>query len=433
MTINKSRKLFFAISAAIFGLMLICNFFTGLYSDDFAYCFSFATKQRITSIADIFPSIYAHGRIMNGRAVAHFFVQLFLLLPLPLFKLVNSAMFLLQILLIYRICTGDKHNNLLLLGIFTAIWYFEPAFGQVNLWLDGSCNYLWSITVGLIFLMPYINRFLYGKSLKSPAAKVFFVLIGFSAGGYLENASAAVILTALLLIAEIKFIRREKIKLYEVLGFVLSIGGYLFMATAPGTLKNKAAEMSLNALRLNFMTALDMFKTFMPLQLAFVLLLITAIYIKTDKNKILLAVTFAIGALCANFILTAASYYPERCAFCSVVLLVAADAVLVNLLAESKYKLPSVCLIAAVIFVSGYNICVGLNDIYSTNAQLKSAVSYIYECKNAGIADVKLPMIESHTKYSAVHDLKYLDTEDSSTWPNYSMSRYYGINSVIGQ
>ena len=50
-----------------------------------------------------------------------------------------------------------------------------------------------------------------------------------------------------------------------------------------------------------------------------------------------------------------------------------------------------------------------------------------------GILDIDLPLVQATTKYSPAYDLKYLDTEDAATWPNHSMSRYYGINSVIGR
>ncbi len=433
MRINKSKAGFYIICLAIFLLMLICNFLTGKYSDDFAYCYSFATKERITGLFDIFPSIYAHGAKMNGRAAAHFFAQLFLLLPSPVFKIINSGMFVLQSVLIYYFCKQrKKHNNLLFLGIFGAIWCFQPSFGQVNLWLDGACNYLWSGVFGFIFLMPLINKFLYNKSTDSHIKGIFYAAAGLVAGSYLENASAAMIFMAVLLLIGIKFFRKYKIEPWHIISVICSISGYILMMSAPGTAKNKAAELSLKAFRVNFITALEMLNRFRPLLIVLVILFVIAISVKADKNKIALAGIFTAGALCANFILTFASYYPERCGFCCVLLLTAANAVLISELYESPYKTALICLISSLLLITSYNVIIGLNDIYATELQRRAGEQYIYECKANGISDIELPLIQAVTKYSPAYDLKYLDTEDSSTWPNHSMALYYEINSIIG-
>ncbi len=434
MKVNKSKFVFYSLCLLMFLLMLLCNFLTGKYSDDFAYCYSFATKQRITNIFEIFPSICAHGNIMNGRAIAHFFAQLFLLLPPPVFKIINSAVFVLQILLIYTVCKPkDGHNNLLFASIFGAIWCFEPSFGQVNLWLDGSCNYLWSIVAGFIFLLPLINKFMYGKPEKSIINRIFFIIMGFVAGAYLENASASVIFMAVLLICGIKFFKKYKTEPHHIIGVISSVIGYITMMSAPGTAKNKAAEMSLQAIRVNFITALEMLNRFRPLLIVLAVLFVIAVSVKTDINKIILSAIFAAGALCANFILTFASYYPERCAFCVAVLLTAAAAHLVSDLFAGKYNTALTCLMVSLLLITGYNVLIGVNDIYATEKQRIANVEYISECKANGILDIEIPLVSATTRYSPAYDIKYLDTQDASTWPNYSMARYYEINSVTGR
>lgn len=63
---------------------------------------------------------------------------------------------------------------------------------------------------------------------------------------------------------------------------------------------------------------------------------------------------------------------------------------------------------------------------------MKQNEAYIYACKEKGILDIEVPMISGSTKYSVGGSNKYLDTEDAAMWPNYSMSYYYGVNSIIG-
>ncbi len=428
---DRSKLLFIISVIGIFAVMLLCNLLTDKCADDYGYCINFATKERLTSFFELFPSMAAHAVKMNGRLVAHFFVQLFLLLPAWIFKILNTLVFVLQIFLIYRISEIANNKSLLLLGIFGSIWIFEPAFGQVNLWLDGSCNYLWAITAGLIFLYPLINKFLYDKELGGMVSKILFIIFGFIAGAFLENVSAAVIFMAFLLLLAIRFINRSKVNLYYAFALMSAVTGYLFMMSAPAEHANKAAEFSFNVLRKNFITALEMMYSFAPLIVAFAVFLTIALCIRKENKRIILSVILFVGALCANFIMTVASYYPERCAFCVVVLIVAADAVLLNVLIDSNYKMFSYAVISGLLVYTLYFGILGVNDIYNTHKQIKANEDYIYECKEQGIEDVYLKMVYPETKYSAAKGLKYLDTENPEIWPNNTMAKYYGVNSII--
>ena len=203
---DKTSLSFVFCTTVIFIFIFICNLLTDKCADDYGYFINFATKERITSFFEIFESMAAHAVKMNGRLVAHFLVQMFLLLPAGIFKVVNTIVFMMQIFIIYRISAEDNRKPMLLLWIFGALWLYEPAFGQVNFWLDGSCNYLWSITAGLIFLYPFINKYIYDKNITNKFVKLIFVIFSFFAGAFLENASASVIFISVLLLIAIKFI-----------------------------------------------------------------------------------------------------------------------------------------------------------------------------------------------------------------------------------
>ena len=85
----------------VYTFMLACNLLTGLCVDDFSYFNDFSAKgERIDSFWRIFSSLEAHMKIMNGRTIAHFFVHLFLYLPLPIFKIINAAAFVLLLIMI---------------------------------------------------------------------------------------------------------------------------------------------------------------------------------------------------------------------------------------------------------------------------------------------------------------------------------------------
>ena len=57
---------------------------------------------------------------------------------------------------------------------------------------------------------------------------------------------------------------------------------------------------------------------------------------------------------------------------------------------------------------------------------------HLIQCAENGIKDVSLTVVQADTKYAAVWGLRYLSTDDASTWPNNAMAKYYGIDSIIG-
>lgn len=78
----KADKILLAIVfVCIFLLMLYCNIKTPMLIDDYSYLYSFDDWSRIENVFQIFPSMAAHRLSMNGRVVAHFFLQFFLMFP----------------------------------------------------------------------------------------------------------------------------------------------------------------------------------------------------------------------------------------------------------------------------------------------------------------------------------------------------------------
>ena len=196
----RSGRVRAALLLGIFLLMLLGNVLTPYAVDDWAYMHSFATGERLTRFGEIFPSMAAHAQTMNGRLFAHFWAQLFLLLPKAVFNIVNALIFTALIALLARLTQPEsERDNLILLMIFCAVWVFVPAFGQVFFWLDGACNYGWGCVIGFAFLAPYI-RLLDRDAKKKPLFWILWMLAGFYTGAYLENmAAGAIFLSALLL------------------------------------------------------------------------------------------------------------------------------------------------------------------------------------------------------------------------------------------
>lgn len=432
--LNQSKTLFFCLCAGIFVILMVCNFWTGMAVDDYTYSFSFSTGERIASVPDIFPSLRAHYGTMNGRLLAHFFVQLFLLLPHAVFKVLNSGMFLLQVLLIYRICKpSGAPNNLVFASVFGAIWVFEPAFGQVNLWQDGACNYLWSAVFGLAFLIPIIRRLRYREAEKAAGWRALYPMLGFAAGGYLENLSAAVIVMAFLLLLLLRFYKKERVPARFILGLAAAAAAYALMAAAPGEMKNKIVKGGLWFYRQNFIKTLETYRTFWLPAAAFIVLFVLAASIERNKDALILSALFALGSLCANFIFIFSSYYPARASSGSALFLIAADAILAAELFATKYDALLISSALVLLAVTFYDGGIGINDIYTTHSAMQANIASLRQFKAEGKLDVSLPMIHPSTRYSLVQSLKYLDTKDPSSWPNAAMAKYYGVRTIIGK
>ncbi len=431
--VNKSKYSLWGMAGIIFMIMLLCNMLTDKCVDDYAYLYSYADGTRITDILDVFPSMVGHYSKMNGRLIAHFFVQFFLFLPPIIFKVLNSAVFVLQIFLLYKICNRkNEHNALLFLSIFGLVWIFQPAFGQVNLWLDGACNYLWCVAVELIYIIPFINKLVSDKNIDNKVLQILFIVSGFIAGAYSENASPASIFMVFLFIVIAKYYKHYRLKYYHYCTFIASLIGFIFMMAAPAEWNNKATEFSFGILRGNFMNALEMYEKFKILLVAFIILFVLAIVSKVKSEIIATSVILILGSICTNFIMAVASYFPERSAFFAAILLIAACGILSAELFNTKYCTSMVCIGLCILLFTFYYGCIGVNDIYVTHAHVAANESYIVECKNNGISDISVPMVTSQTKYSAFYKIKYLDTSDPTTWPNIYMSRYYDVDSIIG-
>ena len=432
--LNTSRKLLWLFYIVLFGFMFLCNALTMKLADDFAYLYSWADSARITNPLQIIPSMAAHAKSMNGRLVAHGVAQFWLMLPGWMFDIANALVFALQIPLIVRISQGkgEQQNNLLHMGVFGAIWVTELAFGQANLWLDGACNYLWSVGAGLLFILPYVTYFTDEEQRKGNLSAILFLILAPAMGGWAESGSAAFIFMAAALLAAGRFWQGKPMPRILLAGLVLAIVGYLTIYLSPAQM-NKGGAMSLMSLIKGVIRCLLRLSEIWVLVAAFAVLLGLNICNGTDKKRLVLAGIFFLGAMCANFIVIFAAFYPERVAISTTVILICADAVLVqSLFAKGGYKTVAASLLMLLVLVTPVEMFRGAKDIYETYSFTKANEEYLFQSAENGAKEVVLPMMVPGTKYSALYDLRYLNANDPEDWPNNAMSRYYGINSIRG-
>ena len=213
--------------------MLVFNRLTPLISDDYSYLLKFPTHEPVETFWDIVVSQYYHYMQWGGRTIAIGLNQIFLWLGKWVFNLANAAAFTFTVWLCAKLAAGQKSIHpaflLVVLGLF---FHFNPAFGAVNLWMCGSCVYLWPLMLGLVFLLPYrlqLDRDLSWS--KGAAAGMFFA--GIAAGWGNENTSGAVLLACLVLCVFSRLLL-GRTPLWQLTGAAGCLAGFLLLMCAPG-------------------------------------------------------------------------------------------------------------------------------------------------------------------------------------------------------
>ena len=236
---SKYRKLIWAVFICCFIVLAVMAFCSPLAGDDYIYAFNDNSTVRPIRIIDIIWNIQMQRRSTSARFISHFFVQLFIMVSKNLFNVVNA---LINTAALYALFTyfrekgKDSKNLFLLLIAVFMIWVFMPVFGEIYVWLDGSCNYSWAIALLLVFLLPYYNAYIKKQTSIKPVLLVLFLISCPIFGAYSENGSAAGIMISFLLMLFI-LIRDRKLSWYLPVGFVLACGGYLFLISSPVILR----------------------------------------------------------------------------------------------------------------------------------------------------------------------------------------------------
>lgn len=205
-----------ALDNTLFVLLLACamtvgylNYLTPMHSDDYAFHnFGLAAHMHI-----------AHYLRWSGRVVADYISPLLLSIPHPaVLSLVQTSGMFLLVLTLARAATlgsvqagelswqrGGRFQFLLVASVLLLMYVlFLPAFGQVNLWVVGSANYMWMALLYSAYLY-HMLAFYYGRpfaryayplallagcSNESAAATLSLASLGFAAYCYLTGRRA---------------------------------------------------------------------------------------------------------------------------------------------------------------------------------------------------------------------------------------------------
>lgn len=179
---NKWIILFFAIIYICIFILTTNSFYA---PDEFNFSNIPWTEERVMSLKDILTSQKMLYMKTTGRILAHSLIYLMLYLGLHFFDIINGLVFIVFIYFIGRV-TGNKNTKLGLILTVIMTTLLIPMFGEKIIWLSGSINYLWMVTLMIIFMYKIYKYIVLEKSLKI-VDKIVLLVLAFCCGWSQEN------------------------------------------------------------------------------------------------------------------------------------------------------------------------------------------------------------------------------------------------------
>ena len=383
----------------IFISMLSLNYLYPYISDDYTYMYKYDNFERIKNISDIFFSMKDHYFLWGGRVLAHSLASVFLLLPKNIFNICNSIMYTIFIYLIYLIGRrNNKDNYNYLFIIHLLIWFINISFGEVTLWLTGSCNYLWTSVIILLFL------YLFHKENKNV---IIFSILGILAGMCNENFSLSIIFVCILFVIFNKNYRNKN----NYIGIIFLIIGYLFLFLAPGNfIRASAGVNNIITITQKILYLINVFS----LLIIFILLLSYVLYKKNKLKKDYLI--YILGSIICILFLVVAPTFSLRA---TIGTLIYNLIIIIDILFSFKFDLNKyIYLILGVIYLISYLYT--LQDTYNLN-------KYINNLNNFKNKDVVINRYKRTTK--RVINLDMFNSYKNDII-NKKIAKYYHLKSI---
>lgn len=399
----------------IFLFMLIFNFLTPYIMDDYQFFFHFIGEGKNQNIWDVLVSLKDMYFTWGGRVFAHFFTFLFLLLPKWVFNIINSIVYVCNVYLIYLIAKGEKEKHpAYLLLIHMLLFIFFPVVGQVFFWLDGSCNYSFTLCIQLLFLYKILNI----KDVKRLDYFLYFIL-SFCAGMCNENSSLSLIVFILLF----TFFNREELKL-KITSFIGLIIGYCVLFFAPGNYVRMETIGGTTSFFHNFFDKLGyLLLTFWPILLGVLLLVIVTLLKYKKEGRI--CVVFYLSSLVAFFSIIVVPQLSIRCFTLSIIYVFLILMYLIFHIEKKKIILTLFGMIG-VYFLIVFSMT--FPSYMEYHSKMVKREEMIQKAKKDGEEKVSLEIYEPSNNCRLPIGCELNDiSEDSEEYPNNYMSQYYGI------
>jgi hypothetical protein len=318
------------------------------------------------------------------------------------------------------------------------IWFLTPVLGQTCLWVSGSSNYLWPLTLILSFLLPY--RLLLDRNVlnKSVYALIMFAG-GILAGWSNENSSGAMLLMLIfyLIIYKIKGIT---IRLWCFSGLLGSIIGFLLMLLAPGVkarLGTYPEDPQLSFFQkywqriknIIWVLSHELNVLLLLVCVALIVLFVLKIYKRSNSIVPIIYGFGACSAIAANVLSPSVPFrgYFGIVFFLYIAVLYVIDSTPLEVL--FKKSIHGLLLLLLMIFVMMPTYFSAYLDIAKTNSQITYREIFIEQEKSKGINDIVTSSVAPESKYNPSYELDDI-SNDVTYWSNVAVARYYNVKSI---
>lgn len=429
-TSEKKKILIFLF--LIFITMLIMNFLTPLIADDYTYSFGLNNKK-ISNIGDIFIKQYYHYLKWGGRSVAHTIAQFFLMIGKNIFNIANSLIYCVMVYLIYlHSKLGEKDNSKIIIIINLLLWFMLPVFGQSCIWLIGSCNYMWTTVIILLFLLPF-NKDSIKKDTWLITLGMF--LLGIIAGWTNENTSFGLnAITIGLLALKKNRDKKYKFKKWQISGLIGSILGFIILIIAPGNFaRNEYFKESTSFIVKIMKRAFNITNTFViyVLPLIIMLIILLSIYYYKKKKVKFETYIYCIGGILTAYAMTLSPVFPERAWTGVIIFFIISICILLfnieKIHSVFRYIMVDIIIVYSIIYINQYiNACRSINELRNV---WKYRVKVIEKAKRENKDEVYLSNYATDNSKNPNYNLDDI-AEDPSIFPNKDIALYYGIKKV---
>lgn len=442
--------------------MFVLNYLSPIsFGDDYVYSFIWTGQSiyeplpenvsRVASWQDLIRSQWSHYFTWGGRTVAHVLAQFFLWKGKALFNIANTLISVLLVFELYWCINKGKitfqFESRTIIWIFFLLWACTPGFGVVFFWIIGACNYLWTNTILLGFLIPFFQKY-YGDSIirnDNILVIVAFFVFGILAGWTNENSVCWILLV---LAAFIYYCKKQNfLETWMVSGFSGLLVGYALLFFSPGNYNRLTSTQSDWHVLTGLHDHLSMMMLIYVLQLFLWYFVLRSLFTlrKTDSNNVLLKkevllvkILVLVGFGMTGIMLFSPGF-PPRSGFSGLLYVIVAAGILLRiqkdynvlLIQDNANKfLVCVSLVFFIIttgFTFRYYYCG-----YVYVERLLTMVKNLDTEKRDSVITVETMVEPSGNErlYTALHTLSYKLSEDENEWKNVAFARYYRIKGI---
>lgn len=443
----KLKMIIFSLVLAIcFVLMFFLNWKFPLCLDDWTYSFVYGEHpaKRLSSLSDIIRSQYNHYFMWGGRSVVHFIAQWLLMQKEWVIDVLNSLVYIIYILLIYKICNYSNRTNVILfLFIYAAVWFLFPTYFYSVIWTVGSANYLWGAVIRLLFIYPYCIYFLSNQvtpEKKSFIRPALFFLAGIIAGWTNENTSAAMIFLLFSFLVYWK-ISRCSIPLWALFGVIGSIIGFVIMVLAPGNYIRTEQIMGQHTAMASFSLSTSFWRLYDILRSNLFQYIITYVsyfclilwYVKNDrkynKNVLFISLLFFVSANVSVLVMIASPAFPPTVwSGIFMYLFLAFGILLANIHFGALTKRISIVLVLILSCILLVTYKSRYDSVSLFSDKLNDRIKYIESEKEKGNRNIKIrDRIDVPGLFSSEVDI----TPNANSWQNQCYLEYFDLDSIV--